>query len=172
MEPFLGQIQAFGFNFAPMGWAFCNGQIMSIAQNSALFALLGTTYGGDGQVTFALPNLQGRSIVHQGQGPGLTNKVIGELAGNENITLLSTNLPQHNHVTTIAVHTVDGEEPSPTGKIAMKKDAFNEDPSAGSFLANGAQSSIAGNNQPMAIRNPYLGVYHSIALEGIFPSRN
>ena len=93
MEPFIGQIQPFGFNFAPKGWALCDGQLQSIAQNSALFSLLGTTYGGDGRTTFALPDLRGRTMLHQGQGPGLTTRVIGEKSGTETTTLIASNLP-------------------------------------------------------------------------------
>src|SRR5438105_10342167 len=96
-EPFLGQIMLFGGNFAPRGWAFCNGQIMSIAQNTALFSLLGTTYGGDGITTFALPDLRGRAPVGQGQGPGLSNITLGEASGTESITLTIANMPGHNH---------------------------------------------------------------------------
>ena len=96
-EPFLGEIRMVGFNFAPQGWAFCQGQIMSIAQNTALFSLLGTMYGGNGQTTFGLPDLQGRSPVGIGQGPGLSPIVQGEMAGTENVTLLASNMPMHTH---------------------------------------------------------------------------
>src|SRR3954468_23228168 len=96
-EPFLGEIRMFGGNFAPRGWAFCNGQILSIAQNTALFSLLGTTYGGNGQTTFGLPDLRGRVAVSAGQGPGLSNYSLGELAGSESVTLTSANMPAHNH---------------------------------------------------------------------------
>src|SRR5688572_6320685 len=96
-EPFLGEIRMVGFNFAPQGWAFCQGQLMSIAQNSALFSLLGTTFGGDGQTTFALPDYRGRSSVGMGSGPGLTNIVQGEKSGTENVTILSTQMPVHTH---------------------------------------------------------------------------
>ena len=96
-EPFLGEIRIFGGTFAPNGWALCNGQLLSIAQNSALFAILGTTYGGDGVTTFALPNLQGRLPMHWGQGQGLSPRVVGEIAGTETVTLLNSQLPVHNH---------------------------------------------------------------------------
>ena len=98
--PFLGMLALFGFNFQPLGWAYCNGQLISIAENNALFALLGTTFGGDGQNTFGLPNMQSRIPVGMGQGPGLSNYVIGQTAGNENVTVLSTQMPQHSHVMT------------------------------------------------------------------------
>src|SRR5271170_1941307 len=98
MNQYLGQILMVGFNFAPLGWALCNGQILSIAQNTALFSLLGTIYGGDGVSTFALPNLQSRVPIHQGQGTGLSPYVIGSAGGTENVTLLSTQMPSHNHL--------------------------------------------------------------------------
>ena len=97
MDPFLGQLMLVPYNFAPRGWAFCNGQIMSIAQNTALFSLLGTTYGGNGQTTFALPDLRGRVAVSAGQGPGLQNYSLGEIAGSENVTLISSQMPAHTH---------------------------------------------------------------------------
>ena len=171
MDPFLGQIQAFGFNFPPRGWAFCDGQILSIAQNTALFALLGTTYGGNGQTTFALPDLRGRSIVHPGQGPGLSSITQGERAGSENITLTVNNMPAHNHNVTVAVNSGSGEESSSTSYLSSHAGAFNEAPTSGAVLA-GVNQTNAGGSQPVSIRNPYLGVYVSIALQGIFPSRN
>lgn len=171
MDPFIGQIQAFGFNFPPQGWAFCDGQIMSIAQNTALFSLLGTTYGGNGQTTFALPDLRGRSIVHPGQGPGLSFINQGQVGGVENVSILIGNMPAHNHSVSVSVNTANGEESVPTGKIAAHTGAFSEDATANTFLG-GVNQQNAGGNQPMGIRNPYLGVYHSIALQGIFPSRN
>jgi microcystin-dependent protein len=171
MDPFLGQIQAFGFNFPPQGWAFCDGQLLSIAQNSALFALLGTTYGGNGQTTFALPDLRGRSMVHAGQGPGLSPIVQGQVGGVENATILVTNMPAHNHSVSVSVNTATGEDAVPTNKIASSTNAFSEDVTPSAFLG-GVNQQTVGGGQPLAIRNPYLGVYHSIAMQGIFPSRN
>lgn len=171
MDPFLGQIQAFGFSFPPQGWAFCDGQIMSIAQNSALFALLGTVYGGNGQTTFGLPDLRGRSIVHPGQGPGLTQITQGQVGGVENVTVLVSNMPAHNHGVSVSVNTANGEESAPTGKLAASAASYSEDVTANKFLGGVNQQTIGGG-LPMATRNPYLGVYHSIALQGIFPSRN
>src|SRR5262245_52695325 len=98
VQPFLGEIRMTGFNFAPQGWALCNGQLLSIAQETALFALLGTTYGGDGVQTFGLPNLQGRIPIHAGQGVGLTNRNLGEMSGSEGVTLTTTQIPGHNHL--------------------------------------------------------------------------
>src|SRR5262245_39378135 len=120
-EPFLGQIRMFAGNFAPRGNAFCMGQILSIAQNTALFSLLGTTYGGNGQTTFALPDLRGRSIVGMGQGPGLTNITQGEVGGTETVTLLITQMPAHNHAatatSTLQGATETGDKANPTGRM-------------------------------------------------------
>jgi microcystin-dependent protein len=171
MEPFIGQIQAFGFNFAPRGWAFCNGQLLPISQNTALFSLLGTTYGGDGRTTFALPDLRGRSMVHYGQGPGLSSIQIGSRGGNENTTLSVVNLPSHSHPVSVAVNTENGEESSSTSYLSSNAGGFNEAPTAGAVLA-GVTSASAGGGQPFSNRDPYLGINVCIALQGIFPSRN
>ncbi len=170
MDPFIGQIQAFGFNFAPKGWAFCDGQLLPIAQNTALFSLLGTTYGGDGRTTFALPDLRGRSIVHAGQGSGLSSISQGERAGSENLTLTVNNMPSHNHNVTIAVNTANGEESDSTSYLAGLENAFSENSTPGTFL-KGVTSVPVGNGQPFSNRNPYLGISVCIALQGIFPSR-
>jgi len=170
MDPFIGQIQAFGFNFPPRGWAFCDGQLLPISQNTALFSLLGTTYGGDGRTTFALPDLRGRSIVHAGQGPGLSNISQGETAGVENITLTLNNMPAHNHSVSVAVNKEAGEESNPTSYLASHDGAFSEAPAANAFLS-GVNQTIVGGNQPVNIRNPFLGIYMCIALQGIYPSR-
>jgi len=150
MIPFIGSIMMFGFNFPPNGWALCQGQLLSIQQNTALFSLLGTTYGGNGTTTFALPDLRGRSPIGRGQGPGLSDISQGEVSGTENVTLLTTNM------------------------IAGQANNFF----AAANTANGSMGGVtatlapAGNNQPFGSRNPYLGLNFSIALEGIFPSRN
>ncbi|MBX2827116.1 MAG: tail fiber protein [Flavobacteriaceae bacterium] len=166
MEPFIGQIQAFGFNFPPRDWAHCDGQLLSIASFSALFSLLGTTYGGDGRTTFGLPDLRGRSIVHVGSGPGLSPISWGQRGGAENHTITVAQMPAHTH--NIGVQTADGEESNPSGKhIAMQTDAFSEDANA-----NLAPPASMGGNQSFNIRNPYVGIYYSIALSGLFPSRS
>lgn len=182
-NPFLGQIQAFGFNFAPRGWAFCHGQLLSIAQNTALFALLGTTYGGNGQTTFALPDLRGRSMIGFGQGPGLSNITQGEQSGTENVTLLVTNLPSHTHTAT-ATSTLQaegkvGDSANPQGRmLAGNANTFvAPDSTANKTLFNESvtttvTNSVTGGSQPFGIRDPYLGINYCIALEGIFPSRN
>jgi len=171
-EPFLGEIRMAGFNFAPRGWAFCNGQLMSIAQNSALFALLGTTYGGDGITTFALPNLQGRVPMHWGNGAGLTPRTIGETAGTETVTLISTQMPAHTHAlacnsASAGVVTAVGNFPGTLPRGGTGIYASTAD-SAMSPLAVGA----AGGSQPHDNTQPFLCVSFIIALEGIFPSRN
>ena len=171
MEPFLGQIQAFGFNFAPRGWAFCQGQLLPISQNTALFSLLGTIYGGDGRTTFALPDLRGRSIVQPGSGPGLTTISQGQRGGSESATLSANNMPSHNHVVNVAVNTAGGEDSNPTQFIASHASAFSEEATAGKFLS-GVAVGNNGGSQAFSTRNPYLGIYMSIALQGIFPSRS
>lgn len=171
MEPFIGQIQAFGFNFAPRGWAFCDGQLMSIAQNTALFSLLGTMYGGDGRTTFALPDLRGRNMVGQGQGPGLSPIWQGDNGGQETVTLQPTNMPAHTHPVSVAVNTASGEESASTNYIASHASAFSE-ASTGSAFLKGVTSAPAGGGQPFSIRNPSLGIYVCIAMQGLFPSRS
>ena len=176
MEPFVGQIQPFGFDFPPKGWALCNGQIMSIAQNTALFSLLGTIYGGDGQVTFALPDLRGRSMIHHGQGAGLSNYVIGQRAGSETVTLLASQIPSHNHAVVFKLG--NGLANSSTGagnKLAGNTGGTSiyNSGTANDNLANDVigQSNVGGG-QPHTILSPYLAISVCIALQGIFPSRN
>ena len=176
MEPFLGQIQLFGFNFAPRGWAKCEGQLLSIAQYSALFALLGTMYGGDGRTTFALPDLRGRAAVGYGTGPGLSSIQIGQKGGTESITISQGNLPNHNHSLnlTIPVNTGNGDENNAQNNvIATHDNAFSEDASAGANLAPVAgTTNSTGGSQAFNVRDPFLGLNYCIALTGIYPSRN
>lgn len=171
MEPFIGQISMFGGNFAPRGWAFCDGQLLPINQNQALFSLLGTTYGGDGRTTFALPELRGRVPMHAGNGPGLTPRQLGQKSGQERVTLNSTELPQHNHPININVSTEPGEEGNANSFIANHQGGFNEDPSANKFLSGGS-SGMTGGNQSHNNMQPYQSVNFIIALVGIFPSRS
>ena len=174
-EPFIGQILIVGFNFAPRGWAFCNGQILSIAQNTALFSLLGTTYGGNGQTTFALPNLQSRVPLHFGQGPGLSGYSLGELSGTETVTLNSSQMPQHTHTNTVAFNAsnASASDTVPTGNFLA---ADNQYKSTANTTLNAAAVQVtiqpAGGSQPHENRQPYLALNFIIALEGIFPSRN
>jgi microcystin-dependent protein len=179
MNPFIGQILMVAFNFAPVGWALCNGQLLSIAQNNALFALLGTTYGGDGISNFALPNLQSRVAIHQGQGPGLSSYSLGSTGGSENVTLIATQIPTHNHL--INVNNTPGTAANPTNSI--QAEAATGDPRNPSLIsqftsaaATGTMApnavSMAGGSQPHANIQPYLTMNFIIALQGIFPSRS
>ncbi|MES2773935.1 MAG: tail fiber protein [Bacteroidota bacterium] len=175
MEGYLAEIRMFGGNFAPRGWAFCAGQIMSIAQNTALFALLGTTYGGNGQTTFALPDLRSRSSVGTGSGPGLPSIDLGEQAGSATETLLISNLPAHNHTLAVNNNTT-GMAADASGNYLNAKTESAESVVAGAASApanlNAASLSIAGGSQPFNNRQPYLGMNFIVCMEGIFPSRN
>lgn len=175
-EPYVGQIQAFGFNFAPRGWALCNGQLMSIAQNSALFALLGTTYGGDGITTFALPDLRGRAATHWGHGPGLSDYEIGEVYGQQTHTLITTEMPAHNHILTANAGTSDASD-APEGRVLCQAHdsatgaGINIYSSSANTTMNPMAITISGGSQPHNIQGPRLTISFCIALEGIFPSR-
>lgn len=181
-EPFIGEVKLFGFNFAPKGYATCQGQILSIAQNTALFSLLGTTYGGNGQTTFALPDLQGRTAIGQGTGAGLPSYSMGQLSGTTSTTLLSVNMPQHVHTLNAArvqvkVASTPASEQDPNGMyLAQTTTAiYTDTPSANAFMGGTVVSGttdISGGSQPFSILNPYLCMNYSIALQGIFPSRN
>lgn len=168
-EPFLGEIYIVPYNFAPRGYAFCAGQILPIAQNTALFSLLGTTFGGNGQTTFALPDLRGRVVVGVGQGPGLSNVDLGEVGGTESTTLTQNQLPAHSHLASATQAAATGTRPA--NRFPATGPAVYGDASDGSTL-NPAFIQNTGGSQPFAIRNPYLGVNYVIALQGIFPSRN
>jgi len=175
-EPFLGEIRMFAGNFAPRGWAFCNGQVLSIAQNTALFSLLGTTYGGNGQTTFALPNLQGRLPMHWGTGAGLTPRTLGEMSGTESVTLLSTQMPAHNHA--MEASSNQGDQFSPQGNVnAVLVNSSTQQPenmySAAPNTTMAPQSvGLAGGSQPHDNMSPFLCFSFIIALEGIYPSRS
>lgn len=164
-EPFLGEVKIISWNFPPKGWAFCNGQLLPINQNQALFSILGTTYGGDGRVTFALPNLQGRMPVHVGNGI-----VLGELGGETAHTLNISELPAHNHVP-VGSNTNPPTAPSAAGNLWS---ANNAKPFAASATGamNPAGVAPTGGNQPHENMSPYLVLNFIIALQGIFPSQN
>jgi microcystin-dependent protein len=176
MEGTIGEIRLFAGTFAPRTWAFCEGQIMAIAQNTALFSILGTTYGGNGQTTFALPDLRGRTAVGPGTGPGLTNRNLGEQAGTENVTLIASELPAHNHNLLVANVPADKTEPTGNSIASVADITENAMPSYKTATPNVAlnPSSIspAGGSQPHNNMPPYLGMNYIICLEGIFPSRN
>lgn len=172
-EPFIGQIMCAGFNFAPRGWAELNGQLLAISQNTALFALLGTIYGGDGRTTFALPDMRGRTLLHAGQGPGLSNRDQGEVAGSETNTLATANLPPHAHSFAPLGSSNDASSVSPAGKVAASKarTTLYTDPSSIVAMATGT-TGASGSGVPVNNMQPYLTVKCFIALQGIFPSRD
>lgn len=173
-EPFLGQILIVPYNFAPRGWAFCDGQLLPISQNTALFSLIGTTFGGNGQTTFALPDLRGRVPLHVGggQGPGRLPHDLGETDGTEFVTLTVQEMPVHTH--TANCHSTGGDGNSPVNKF-WSKDLGSQSgtyhTSGGSTMNPGALSSVGGS-QPHENMPPYLGLNFIIALAGIFPSRS
>jgi microcystin-dependent protein len=173
MNPLLASILLFAGNFAPIGWAFCDGSILSISQNTALFSLLGTTYGGNGTSNFALPDMRGRVPIGMGNGPGLSPVILGETGGVENITLTINQMPQHSH--TLNGHTALGDTSDPTNAIPANTGALDREykgNTAPNTVMNPAAIGASGGSQPVAIRNPYLGMNYIIALQGIFPSRN
>jgi microcystin-dependent protein len=173
MDPTLAEIRWFAGNFAPRFWAFCSGQLLPIAQNTALFSLLGTTFGGNGTTTFALPDFRGRVPVGTGQGPGLSLVNLGERAGSPSVTLLSTNLPAHNHGGTLQGSSSQGTSVSPTdARPATTNDATYSSTAAPVTIGGLQAASVVGSNQPVSIMQPYLGMNYIIALEGIYPSRN
>jgi microcystin-dependent protein len=168
MDPFVAEIRIFPFNFAPRGWAWCDGQLLPLSQNTALFSLLGTTYGGNGKSNFALPDLQGRAPMHPGQGPGLSLHDLGETGGSETVSLLESEIPSHSHG--VRVSADDGNSRVPVGKyvgrgnniFAPLANLLNFDPNA---------LTPAGGDQPHNNLQPYLTFYFCIALQGVFPPR-
>ena len=172
VETFLGEIRMFAGNFAPTGWAFCQGQLLPIAQNQALFSLLGTTYGGDGRTSFALPDLRGRVPVGFGQGPGLSNREIGEKFGSELVTLNINQMPSHNH--TVNAVTSEGNQNLPTNSLPANTKALDKEYSDANANTTMKATMVnpTGGNQPFGVSQPSLGVNFIIALQGVFPSRN
>lgn len=175
MNPFVAEIRIFPFNFAPTGWAFCNGQLMPISQNTALFSLLGTTYGGDGRTTFALPNLQGCAPIHPGQGPGLSLHDLGESAGVTDVTLQESQVPSVTHGHTLQAVTADGDSFSPADCVLAG--SVNTPRYAGlspdTPLAAGTLEPVTlGNDQPHNNMMPYLTLNFCIAMQGVYPARS
>jgi microcystin-dependent protein len=168
---FVGEVRVFAGNFPPSGWAFCNGQLLPISQNTALFSLLGTYYGGDGLSTFALPDLRGRVPIHPGQGPGLTHRTLGETGGTETHVLTMAEMPAHTH--TVAASSANGAADSPAGRVMARSPAAVPQYAA---TANADLSGMAvapsGGSQPHNNMQPYLAVTYIIALQGIFPPRS
>ncbi len=168
-EPFIGEIRLFAGLFAPVGWAFCDGSPLAIADNDALFSLIGTTYGGDGQETFNLPDLRGRVPVHQGSGPGLSSYVAGQTGGVESVALTTSQLPAHTHASTAS--TAAGASANPQGNVVASS------PSVTMFIADAPSLALApsavtpaGGSQPHENRMPFIAVNYIISLFGIFPS--
>lgn len=166
---FLGEVRMFAGNFAPRGWLLCHGQLLSIAENTALFSLLGTTYGGDGRTTFALPDLRGRAPISKGTGPALPNYNLGQRGGSATNVLNATQLPSHNHVMAIQVSTDDAEESDATS-FKAKSQSFNEEATANQFLS-GVSVAPTGGNQAIDNMAPYLSLNYIIASTGTYPSR-
>jgi len=185
-DPFLAEIRLFAGNFAPKGWAFCAGQVLPISQNTALFALLGTTYGGNGQTTFCLPDLRGRTPIGAGQGPGLQDYSLGQQAGLEVTTLLVTQLPPHTHTYSngtlaIAAASTPGNKQSPANAVpaaeAVGVTATYSSANPDVFMSPNALTGTptlasTGGGQPVSLMQPYLTLTYIIALVGVFPSRN
>jgi microcystin-dependent protein len=171
-DPFVAEIRIFGFNFAPKGWAFCNGQLMPIAQNTAVFSLLGTTYGGDGKSTFALPDLQGHAPMHPGQGPGLSPHDLGEIGGNQTVTLLESEIPAHSHVMRASLDDANLAIPQSTRSLAKASvNLYNTSTAGGTGLLAMQGLTIAGGSLPHNNMQPYLTLNFCIALQGVFPAR-
>lgn len=179
VDPYLSNVTIFAGNFAPASWMFCNGQLLSIAEYTALFSLIGTTYGGDGQTTFALPDLRGRNAIHPGQGPGLPYYDLGQVGGSENTTLLTTNLPAHNHVVAAVLGSpgayLDAGGANAPGNgvpaIVTNRYSNNSDSPMAPTIVN-TTTPIVGSNSPVSNLSPYIAMNYIICVEGIYPSRN
>jgi microcystin-dependent protein len=173
MDPFVAEIRIYPFNFAPKGWAFCDGQILPLSQNTALFSLLGTTYGGDGKSNFALPDMQGNAPMHPGQGPGLSLHDLGETGGSETVSLLESEIPAHSHF--VRGHTADaGDNTAPASTVVLAKSnngqAYQTVVTGLTQMASQALTP-AGGDQPHSNMMPYLTLNFCIALQGVFPPR-
>jgi microcystin-dependent protein len=173
-SPFLGEIEIFGFNFAPYGWAQCNGQLLPVTQNTALFSLLGTQFGGDGHSTFGLPNLQGQIPVGPGQGPGLSRYTIGETAGAETVTLTVSEIPSHTH--TLPVDPGAGRSPAPSPSTVLGATGRGAPEVYADAATSGAMMTVSsvgasGGSQPHNNMMPYLTLNYCISLQGVFPVR-
>lgn len=171
-DPFVAEIRIFPFNFAPSGWAWCDGQILPLSQNTALFSLLGTTYGGNGMSNFALPDLQGSAPMHFGQGPGLSLRDLGESGGSETVTLLESEIPSHSH--TLRGSNEDGVQGSVSASVALSSSVGGQlyrDPAASLVPMASESLPVVGGGQPHNNMMPYLTLYFCIALQGVFPPR-
>ena len=169
-DPFVAEIRMFGFNFAPTGWAQCNGQLLPLSQNTALFSLLGTFYGGDGKSTFALPNLQGSTPVHSGQGSGLSQYFLGQQGGSEFVTLLTSEMPFHSHAFIASEELVNANEPG-NNFFGAGETRYAAPANLTPVGANGFGLTVAGGSLPHNNLMPYLVVNFCIAMQGVFPAR-
>jgi microcystin-dependent protein len=170
-DPFVAEIRIFPFNFAPKGWAFCDGQLLPLSQNTALFSLLGTTYGGDGKSTFALPDLQGRAPMHPGQGPGLSLHDLGETAGSETVALLESEIPAHIHNVNVSAGPANVQAPGPDRVLGRANNNVYLDNPANLVAMAPEALAPAGGDQPHNNMQPYLTLSFCIALQGVFPPR-
>jgi microcystin-dependent protein len=171
-DPFVAEIRIFPFNFAPKGWAFCDGQLLPLSQNTALFSLLGTTYGGNGKSNFALPKLQGNAPMHPGQGPGLSHHDLGETGGSETVALLQSEIPAHTHACRASSDPGDLQGPSPARTIARSANGFAYVTGPATVAMAAEVLSPAGGDQPHNNLQPYLTLNFCIALQGVFPPRS
>lgn len=170
-DPFVAEIRIFPFNFAPRGWAWCDGQLLPLSQNTALFSLLGTTYGGNGKSNFALPDLQGRAPMHPGQGPGLSLHDLGETGGSETVSLLESEIPSHSHsLRANVIDIADTNVPGNAASLALSTGGTLYQPTATTLMAAEALVPVGGD-QPHNNLMPYLTFYFCIALQGVFPPR-
>jgi microcystin-dependent protein len=171
-EPFIGEVSMIGFDFAPRGWAFCDGQLLPIAQYTALYSLLGTTYGGDGRTTFALPDLRGRTPIHPGRGPGLSDRRLGQQVGSETVTVTTAQIPSHTHTLKASSQRQNTSDPS-NNVLAQQPVEFYDTPQPNDERAMHAGSiANTGGGQAHTNRQPYQAVRFIIALQGLFPSRS
>jgi microcystin-dependent protein len=171
-NPFVAEIRIFPFNFAPKGWAFCDGQILPLSQNTALFSLLGTTYGGDGKSNFALPNMQGNAPMHPGQGPGLSLHDLGETGGSDTVTLLESEIPSHSHTPMSSTTSAASPTPGPTVMFGKSNGiAAYSSTTTGLVQLNDNAVAPAGGDQPHNNLMPYLTLNFCIALQGVYPPR-
>jgi microcystin-dependent protein len=172
-DPFVAEIRVFPFNFPPKGWAWCDGQLMPISQNTALFSLLGTTYGGDGKSTFALPDLQGSAAMHPGQGPGLSLHDLGETSGTETVTLIQNEIPVHTHTAQASLGDADLQSPNSLNVLAEADGfAYKQAPFGPPATMAPQALTLTGGSLPHNNMQPYLTLYFNIALQGVFPPRS
>lgn len=170
-DPFIGEIRWVAFDFAPRGWALCDGQILAIVQHTALFSLLGTTYGGDGQTTFGLPDVRGRGLIHAGQGPGLSNRDLGEIGGTESVALTAAEMPPHTHALNGSSEAAVAQKSTPAGKVLAKARKVYGTGAADAAMRADAVG-LAGFGDAHENMAPFTTLHCVIALEGIFPSPN